>query len=176
MDVFQLLVPEGGISGGSIIGFGPELDGAIGSNDWVEVRNNFELSTEGEQIFLYCVAASGDPRPLNALSYNGAFQEAGRQNYAFNESALPTSLEPVGTVVLPHKNNYNYNGETGIRDNLLRLAIQNPDSWVGSDETRYTLVLPGDEKSGAFTTTMGDYSRWSMVAGMVIGIMAGMVL
>ena len=167
----QFVVPEGGISGGSIIGFGPELEGAIGSNDWIEVRNDFELSTEGEQIFLYCLAASDDPRPLNALSYNGPFQEPGRLTYGFNESALPSNLKDVGHVVLPHMDNYNYAGVTNAEDDVLRVAIEDPASWVGSNEARYSLVLGGD--SG--TPRRGAYSRWTMFAGTAIGVLAAML-
>jgi hypothetical protein len=166
------VVPKDGISGGSIIGFGPELEGAVGSNDWVEVRNNFELSTEGEQIFLYCIAASGDPRPLNALSYNGPFQAPGLQNYAFNESALPASLRDVGSVVLPHQDNYNYAGVTNVENDVLRASLEDPVNWIGSDKTRYTLLINAGD--GA-TRNMGAYSRWTMFAGMAIGVMAAML-
>jgi hypothetical protein len=169
-----LVVPEGGISGGSVIGFGPQLEGAIGSSDWEEVRNNFELSIDGEQIFLYCVDANDDLRHLNALSYNGPFQDPGLQNYGYNESSLPISLRDVGSVVLPHKNNYNYAGVTSVEDEVLRLAIENPDNWLGSNDARYTLVIPGYNDDGAFTT-MGALSRWTMVAGMVVGAMAFML-
>jgi hypothetical protein len=86
---------------------------------------------------------------------------------------LPTSLKDAGSVVLPHKNNYNYAGVTDAEDEVLRLAIENPENWVGRDDARFRLLLPGD---GGSTGIMGSYSRWTMFIGMAIGVVMAAVL
>jgi hypothetical protein len=85
---------------------------------------------------LYCYGSDGDAIPLAAISYNGEFQEPGRQTYGFNESALPASLLLNGTIVLPHEDNWIYDGPSGaITETELKLAFQDVENnWKGGSD------------------------------------------
>jgi hypothetical protein len=112
----------------------------------------FSLSTSGEQIFLYCYSASGDINHLSALSYNGPFQEPGLFDYGFNESALPSSLEADGAIILPYEVNYIYDGPQSSDGNEYKILLKDATNWKGSS-ARYSLTLPS--ASGATTVTPG---------------------
>jgi hypothetical protein len=69
--VMQLTTPPEGIPAGTPIGLGPsDLVYSYGTN-WTSAQGIFALSTEGEQVFLYCLNGQQQPRPIAAISYNG---------------------------------------------------------------------------------------------------------
>jgi hypothetical protein len=115
----------------------------------------FSLSTSGEQIFLYCYGATGDINHLSALSYNGPFQEPGLFDYGFNESALPSSLEEDGAIILPHEVNYFYNGPQSSDSLEYKILLKDPANWKGST-ARFSLSDPSaGGPSGATTLAPG---------------------
>jgi hypothetical protein len=69
--VVMLTTPPEGIPAGIVIGVGPAADVYQYGRDWQSVQGVFALSTEGEQVFLYCLNSQDMPRPLAAISYNG---------------------------------------------------------------------------------------------------------
>ena len=133
---------DDGLAGGSVFGYG---EGVPFANDWQVHDGNFSLSTDGDKLFLYCEAATGDPHHLMALSYNGPYQVPGRSFYGVGESALPQELRDLGTILLPPNfNNYVYEGPTEADDAVLKAAIVNPDSWTGRNDGRFRLGEAGD--------------------------------
>ena len=133
---------DDGLAGGSVFGYG---EGVPFANDWRVQDGNFSLSTDGDKLFLYCEAATGDPHHLMALSYDGPYQVPGRQFYGVGESALPQELRDLGTILLPPNfNNYVYEGPTEADDAVLKAAIVNPDSWTGRNDGRFRLGEAGD--------------------------------
>jgi hypothetical protein len=125
-----------GLAGGTVFGYG---EGVPFGNDWQVEDGSFSLSTDGEKLFLYCEKASGEPRHLMALSYNGPYQPSGRLFYGFGESSLPEELEDIGAIVLPHFNNYVYEGPTQANNDILKAAVVNPDNWTGKDDGRFRI-------------------------------------
>ena len=120
-------------------------EGVPFANDWQVQDGSFSLSTDGEKLFLYCEAANGEPRHLMALSYNGSpYQDPGRPFYGFGESALPEELRDIGAILLPHFNNYVYEGPTQANDAVLKAAVVNPDSWTGRNDGRFSIDETGD--------------------------------
>ena len=145
-----MTVPEGGLKGGGFFGYGPGM--YLGDN-WTLIEGPFALSVEGEQVFLYCMSSTGDARPLNALSYNGPFQPPGLPVYGFNESALPTNLEPIGAVILPRMSNYIFKSPNHAVSNAqFQTMIQDPTQWTGSNTNRYTLGTT----QGSYKTSAGN--------------------
>jgi hypothetical protein len=128
-----------------VFGYG---EGVPFGTDWEVEDGSFSLSTDGEKLFLYCEEASGDPRPLMALSYNDSpYQPPGRLLYGFGESALPEELGDMGTIVLPHFNNYVYEGPNQADVAVLRAAVVNPGVWTGKNDGRFSLgdaIVPRD--------------------------------
>jgi hypothetical protein len=115
-------------------------------------EGRFSLSTEGEQIFLYCYSASGDINHLAALSYNGPFQEPGLFDYGFNESALPSSLVDDGAIILSHEDNNIYNGPQNQDSDEYKVLLKDATNWKGSKD-RYGL----SPFSGATTVAPGVF-------------------
>jgi hypothetical protein len=70
--VMSLTTPSEGIPAGTTIGLGPSDTAYQYGKDWVSAQGVFALSTEGEQVFLYCLNQQQKPRPIAAISYNGA--------------------------------------------------------------------------------------------------------
>jgi hypothetical protein len=143
LSIYQFTVQNNdGLAGGSVFGYG---EGVPFAKDWQVEDGSFSLSTDGEKLFLYCEAANGEPRPLMALSYNGQYQEPGRPFYGFGESALPQELRDIGAILLPHFNNYVYEGPTQQADDaVLKAAVVNPDTWTGKNDGRFSIDEAGD--------------------------------
>jgi hypothetical protein len=131
--VLLLTTPATGIAAGSAFGFGPSTTAYRHGQDWTTAQGVFSLSTEGEQVFLFCHSAQKAARPIAAISYNGPFQPAGLPSYGTNESALPDSLSANGTIILPHEDRWEYAGPKVLEVDALKAAIQDTDAnWQGS--------------------------------------------
>ena len=111
------------------MGFGPNVPRG---DEWETVEGTLNLSPLGEQVFLFCEGTTKQPVPIAAISYNGPFQEAGLSRYRFNESALPDRLNVEGgNIVLPHKDNWRYDGEDGQLVSELNVDLLDIDNWKG---------------------------------------------
>lgn len=144
----QMMTPEGGISQGSFFGYGP---GVEFGDQWEVKSGDFKLSTEaGDNVFLYCIDADSKIRFISGISNSGNWSSAGlgAEEYGEAMSALPNSLAE-NALVLPHQDNYFYNGSRSEAIFLLRADMLNPAAWVGDDENRFG--FPGQEVSGANT-------------------------
>ena len=107
-------------------------------------------------IFLYCISADGNQRPLLAYNYGGEWVEEGLDSYGPGQSALPSELGVTSVINLDHFNNYFYIGESdGLDDEELKLALTQQENWQGSDTQRFGLsdVTSSSHKSMTSMTT-----------------------
>lgn len=101
-------------------------------------QGTLSLSTDGEPVFIFCLEASGDQRPLLAFNYGGVFVDNGLDSYGPEESGLPDTLGDYGVVQLPHYKNYLYVGESNLPDEELKMEVVKSENWEGSND-RYAL-------------------------------------
>lgn len=133
--IMVLTTPPQGIPAGMAFGLGPSTTAYQYGQDWMNAQGVFSLSTEGDQVFLFCISAQQVVRPVAAISYNGPFQPAGLASYGTNESALPDSLALNGTLVLPHEDRWMYVGPDVLEMNALKDAIQDTaTNWEGNSD------------------------------------------
>ena len=163
----QFVIPEGGFLQGNYFGYGP---GVPFGDTWNLVAGTFTLDSTGQstpagqQLFVYCIdPTTSSVRPLHAFSYNGPFvslPNGQQQAFGPNDSALPPTLQTLGTVVLQYHAAYFYNGprQAPIRD--LQHALQDPTQWIGKDDGRFTI-----EVSSAYTLNMPAWNQMLYVLG-----------
>ncbi|KAG7369396.1 hypothetical protein IV203_032139 [Nitzschia inconspicua] len=132
--VMMLTTPPEGIPAGITVGLGPAETVYQYGRSWQSVQGVFALSTEGEQVFLYCLDGSNQPRPIAAISYNGPFLPPNLPDYGFNTSAVPQELvDANATIVLPHEHRWQYIGPKLLEINELKAAIQDTETnWEGT--------------------------------------------
>ena len=118
-------------------------------NKWTNFEGLFSLSTDGEQIFLFCLAGGGEFYPLAGLSYNGEFSPPGLLDYQFNESAVPDSIADFSIVLNPHKDNWAFTSRVSGSKDEVRLAFLNTNNWEGNDDARFKSTNPPKTGSGA---------------------------
>jgi len=148
-----MITPEDtGIPQGTLFGFGP---GAEYGDLWEVESGTFSLSTDmGDNVFLYCYDADEKIHFLAGYSNFGNWSDAGLSAEEYGEamSALPIRL--VGSaIVLPHYDNYFYNGSRDETIELLRADMLSPNTWVGDDESRFG-VRSEEDGSGASSFAM----------------------
>jgi hypothetical protein len=132
----QMITPEDGIEQGMLFGYGPSI--TYGGN-WETASGSFSLGSEvGDNLFLYCIDADNKTKFLAGFSNTGNWSDPGLTPEAYGESmsALPEMLLNA-SIVLPHMNNYFYNGSREETINLLRADMLNPAPWVGNNERRF---------------------------------------
>lgn len=118
-------MPSGGISKGSVFGFGPESTLAF-ANDWSE-SGSLALSAEGDSVIVYCKLLDSSYHFLAAVTYDGSWVN---DDLNSNNSVLPPGLDNANTALI-HKDNYKYNGPIkGSRDNLVN-NIAESSNWIG---------------------------------------------
>ena len=124
-----MIVPNGGIKAGYSFGLGPSVPF---SNSWESISGSFILSTNGDNMHLFCM--SNTPLFLSSLIYNGiGWSEPNNDPSSFTSdtSALPSPP----SVALPNKRSFSYNGKkSGSKDEIL-VDFSNPSKWVESDGT-----------------------------------------
>jgi hypothetical protein len=127
------------------------------------------LSTNGEPVFLYCIEASGNQKPLLAFNYGGSFIANGLDAYGLEESGLPDTLNEFGVVQLPKFRNYLYVGESSLPDDQLKAQVMMPENWNGTDTKRYAL----SDLSGASSRTYywGTTTTMTAMAVAIIGML-----
>jgi hypothetical protein len=159
-----------GLAGGTVFGYG---EGVPMGDTWEVEDGIFALSTDGEKLFLYCEEASSEPRLLMTLSYTGSpYQDAGLVSYAFGESSLPEELRESGAIVLPHFNNYVYEGPTRADNEILRTAVVNPDSWTGKNNGRFRIDNVTDGAVGVLRQGV----VMTLLVGLVTTVFPGVVV
>jgi hypothetical protein len=92
------------------------------------------LEPLGEQVFLYCIGATGIV-PLAVISNAGPFLESGLANYGFDESALPTRLATNGTIELEQCAQWQYAGIRSAESSELKTSMMNTDNWKSTCES-----------------------------------------
>lgn len=140
-----MVTPEMGISQGTLFGYGPNVN--LGEF-WEPERGEFSLNTDfGDNVFLYCIDADSKIHFLSGYSNYGNWSDAGltTEEYGESTSSLPEEIRRAA-IILPHLDNYFYNGSRDETIFLLRADMLNPASWVGSNEGRFGVQV--EEESG----------------------------
>mmetsp|Transcript_27671 Transcript_27671/g.66556 ORF Transcript_27671/g.66556 Transcript_27671/m.66556 type:complete len:571 (+) Transcript_27671:82-1794(+) len=148
-------VPESGLPGGTAWGYNdPAL---LFSSDqyWTLTQGDFSLNDEdGEAIFLYCINAEGEQKPLLSFSYGATLDATeGLDVYEENETSFPTSLGEIGLqdiIPLSKNNLFNSTGAGGIADNALKIAVRDPINWAGSNTSRFGVEGSGNSAAPCF--------------------------
>ena len=128
----QFTVPEGGIEAGQYFGFGASSPLAKNWEIVGGVQSAFDISTNGDQAFVYCMDADGIPNFLWGISFNGRpWMSPGLEVDAYGEggSARPSSLEFLGSVALGRSRNCVYEGDVAGRKSDLQLFFMHPSSY-----------------------------------------------
>jgi hypothetical protein len=135
--LFKFTIPDVGIKAGEAFGMGGE---SPYNENWVMLTEEggglFDLSVQGDQLFIYCLDADDLPNILWGFNYNGAWSEAGLEDYGNDKSALPTELENLGSNSLPHADNCVYSGELMGRKAELQVLFMDAANWKCLDESR----------------------------------------
>lgn len=101
----------------------------------------FDLGTDGDQLFIYCIDADGLENILWGFNYNGEWAPAGltASQYGTNTSSLPEVLENQGSVVLPHMDNCKYDGALGGFKTVILSGFLDPSNYNCSDDNRFAV-------------------------------------
>jgi hypothetical protein len=151
MIITQYKIPDGGLGQSQIFGLYEE------STNWETINDStFALHPEGDNLFLYCLTAEGEPHFIYGFSFFGEWDEAGLETYPVSNSALPASLEDVGSVAVEGFSNWRYAGPRTGTPAVMKEAFSIQANWIGSD-LRYDMSPPGTSAaaSAASTTLLG---------------------
>eukprot|EP00980_Cylindrotheca_fusiformis_P017975 scaffold5707_cov112-Cylindrotheca_fusiformis.AAC.14 len=121
----KFTTPSEGIPQESITGRG---SGLPFGNSWSTVEGAFFISSQGEQIFLYCIGALGKPVLMSGIVYG---PNAGDEQFT-----VPERLRERGYIKLvgPYPN-WLYDGPKEGSDKAeLEAARKDPDNWFGTNE------------------------------------------
>lgn len=137
--VLKLIVPSEGIQKGMIFGYhGSSSSELKYANKWSIESGSFQLSTAGDNIFIYTLMPDNSFLFLSALLYSGSDWLSPEEADSLNSrtSILPSELSSSSNVVITfrkHFDNNDYVGtKEGTREELLH-AISNPDNWNGAN-------------------------------------------
>ena len=140
----SLRIPLTGITSGTVFGYGGESN-LLHQQDWVKVQGQFQLSTSGDTVLLYCQDDGGALNFLFGFDYSGDGWMKSNLNadfYGSARSALPDQLADNGSISLPHFDNYRYKGSTSTGSfSQLQALFSDPIQWEGSDDS-ITKPLP----------------------------------
>ena len=107
-----------------------------------ESNKIFDISTRGDQLFLYCLGSDEEPHFIWGISFNGPWAAKNMTDYSTDTSALPDELMEKGNVELPHCDNYLYrdpNPRIELNRTLTKLKFADPANYQCNNETRYEL-------------------------------------
>jgi hypothetical protein len=144
--MFKFVAPPG-FSGGDLFGIGlGDVTARSYEEQFEAVQGTLSISKTGEPLWLYCMSASGNPRPITVFNNGGKLAEPFLESYAEGESALPDGFPEEGIINLQHYDNLLYNGPqddslTDVDD--LKAAIRDPKNWKGSNDERFQLRSSG---------------------------------
>jgi len=157
-----MTVPSTGIPAGKDFGFGFDF----GANEkWLREEGTFNIGITGDSVFLYCYLGDSSINPLVGWSNNDAWAPAGLtvEEYGSEKSALPDQLKEIGSIVLPHIDNYRYEGpEVGEKETLQK-DMMNPAYWKGNDEG---LGDQGGSAANKIATVVTALAVVASIAGM----------
>ena len=156
----KLEIPPPGIASGDNFGYGPGIK--LG-NEWSTFEGVFSLSTDGEQVFLFCISGGGEFYPLAGLSYNGEFSPPGLPSYQFNESAVPDSLVDASIVLNPHKDNCAFTSRVEGSKDEVRLAFLDSKNWECNDNARFKSTNPPRASGGWPSRISNNYVGGSVL-------------
>ena len=111
---------------------------------WRREEGNFNFGVQGDSVIMYCLLSDGSVNPLVAFSNDNEWMDPGLNatDYGATGSAVPEQLADVGSVVLPHLDNYNYAGNMKAEKDDLQDEMMKPENWRGNDEDL------GDQNAG----------------------------
>eukprot|EP00526_Cylindrotheca_closterium_P006820 CAMPEP_0113637648 /NCGR_PEP_ID=MMETSP0017_2-20120614/19713_1 /TAXON_ID=2856 /ORGANISM="Cylindrotheca closterium" /LENGTH=752 /DNA_ID=CAMNT_0000548699 /DNA_START=205 /DNA_END=2463 /DNA_ORIENTATION=+ /assembly_acc=CAM_ASM_000147 len=127
----KLTVPQGGISAGTIFGFGDEGSNLLLATTWAET-GALSLSTQGDSLIVYCQPSEGKYNFLGAATTNNVWDPNQSDS---NNSGLPAGLEST-SIALPHFDNYIYIGPSEGKKSDIVEAIAKEEHWSGFDNTQ----------------------------------------
>lgn len=138
--VLKLVVPSEGIQKGMLFGYhDSSLLGLKYADEWSIESGSFQLSTAGDNIFVYTLRPDNSILFLSALLNTGSDWLSPEETNYLNSrtSVLPSELSSSSSyhnAVITfnrHFDNYDYVGtRLGTREELLQ-AISNPNNWYG---------------------------------------------
>jgi len=121
----KLTVPDGGLSSGTIFGFGDDSNLFL-ARAWTQT-GTLALSTQGDSVIVYCQPTEGKYNFLGAATTSNSW-DANQSDS--NNSGLPPGLE-IASIALPHFDNYIYIGPSEGTKSYLTSAIGNEEYWSG---------------------------------------------
>lgn len=180
--IVKFTTPSFGVPAGVAFGVGSDTLAYKYGDEWIDIdvnatqaessgnitsENNethyFDLGSDGDQVFLYCVGSDGKDRPVAGISYNGPFEKS--ESYGTNKSSAPdyfedydnssvmnkTTLLVMPTIARGKERNkifkqWSYVGPMKLNFYDLQDAIRDTEkNWIGTnpDMTR--------SKSGAYS-------------------------
>jgi hypothetical protein len=150
----------------------------LGSNSpfadsWEEIASPFSLSTDGDNLFVYCLDADDVPNFLWGFSYNGPWLDAnlGDADYGEGFSALPRSLNFLGSTALTHNDNCAYNGTLTGRKTELQQRFMDPEEWFCQDSPRFILRPTDPPSASPHVVAMSWTVALTIVAGLVVSLL-----
>lgn len=143
------------------------------SENWEEVSAPFSLSTDGDQILVYCLDADDVPNFLWGYSYNGPWSDPFLPDDQYEEgmSALPKSLELIGSVALTHFDNCVYNNTLDDRKTTLQQLFMDPDQYLCLNDQRIVLKLPDEISSSRPVFSVGVAAALAVVVSLALGML-----
>lgn len=191
----QFTIPDDGIAAGESFGLG---EGSPFSENWQPFgigeneTSSFELGTDGDAVFVYCLDADNVPNFLWGLSYNGPWTVAGFSDnvYGTSLSVLPPSLETLGNTAIPHADNCVYAGPLEGDKSDLQMHFMNATLYSCRDDRTSTptsmptrapsTMAPTSSPTGAPTSTPTATPTTSRATGeswtMALALCASLLL
>ncbi|CAJ1962302.1 unnamed protein product [Cylindrotheca closterium] len=126
----KLIVPQGGLSAGTIFGFGEDSNLLL-ATAWTQT-GALALSTQGDSVIVYCQPSEGKYNFLGAATTNNVWDATQSDS---NNSGLPAGLENA-SIALPHFDNYIYIGPADGKKSDIVAAIANEEYWSGFDNAQ----------------------------------------
>jgi hypothetical protein len=164
--ITQFTIPDTGIKAGEAFGLGGE---SPHNEHWKMLTEEggglFDLSVQGDQLFIYCLDADDIPNILWGFNYNGPWSEAGLEDYGNDKSALPTELDNLGSNSLPHADNCVYSGELMGRKAELQVLFMDAANWKCLDESRIEI----DNNSTTPTTSAATATTVTTTVLVLVG-------
>ena len=147
---------------GELFGYGS--NSPLAENWTIQDSQIFNIGRR-DNLFLYCLSASGEPHFLHGVSSSGPWASANLTKEAYNTgtSALPDSLQLLGSLALGFSNNYVYTGiPEGNKDDLVA-SFSNAGNYTGH---AVRIEAEGMEDSAAFVTIGQTYPTWAFAFAM----------